>query len=132
MKAIARMDREIDSVPALPQSETSGRRSISQLAFSFPVMLAVALIVLTVLTVRSRLNDPDLWWHLKTGEIIWTTHSIPRTDLFSFTTNNHAWTAHEWLSQVSIYGAWKLGGYTGLMIWLCVFPSALFIAGYVL
>ena len=53
-------------------------------------------------------------------------------DLFSFTTNNHPWTAHEWLSQVTIYGAWKAGGYTGLMIWLCVFPSALFIAGYVL
>jgi hypothetical protein len=82
--------------------------------------------------VRSRFNDPDMWWHLKTGEIIWNTHSIPSTDLFSFTTNNHAWTAHEWLSQVTIYGAWKAGGYTGLMIWLCVFPSALFIAGYVL
>ena len=109
-------------------TDKSGLRTI----FSFPVMLAAVLAVLTVLTVRSRMDDPDVWWHLKTGEIIWNTHSIPRVDLFSFTTNNHPWTAHEWLSQVSIYEAWRIDGYTGLMIWLCVFPSALFIVGYVL
>jgi hypothetical protein len=107
-------------------------RSALQVIFSFPVMLAAVLVVLTVLTVRSRFNDPDMWWHLKTGEIIWNTHSIPSTDLFSFTTNNHAWTAHEWLSQVTIYGAWKFGGYTGLMVWLCVFPSLFLIAVYAL
>src|SRR5437867_946015 len=130
MRDLAALDREIESAPAMPPAGTTGKRSISQLAFSFPVTLAVALIVLTVLTVRSRLNDPDLWWHLKTGEIIWNTHSIPRTDLFSFTTNNHAWTAHEWLSEVTIYGSWKLGGYTGLMLWLVLFPSMFLIAAY--
>jgi hypothetical protein len=116
----------------MPPAGTGGKRSIAQWAFSFPGTLTVALIVLTVLTVRSRLNDPDLWWHLKTGEIIWNTHSIPQTDLFSFTTNNHAYTPHEWLSQVTIYGAWKLGGYTGLMVWLCVFASLILIAVYAL
>src|SRR6185436_15487802 len=112
---LAEIDREVESVQAMPPAE--GKRSILQLAFSFPVMLASVLVVLSVLTVRSRFNDPDLWWHLKTGEIIWNTHSIPSVDLFSFTTNNHPWTAHEWLSQVTIYGGWKAGGYTGLMIW---------------
>ncbi len=97
---------------------------------SFPVMLAGLLVVLAVLTVRSRFDDPDMWWHLKTGEIIWTTHTIPTTDLFSYTTNHHAYVAHEWLSQVLIYGAYKFGGYPGLMLWLCFFTSALFIAGY--
>src|SRR5713101_1659103 len=131
MRALAELDPDMVSVPSGAAAQTR-KRSIPDLAFSFPVMVAATLVVLTVLTVQSRFNDPDLWWHLKTGEIIWNTHSIPRIDLFSFTTNNHPWTAHEWLSQVTIYGAWKAGGYTGLMIWLCVFPSALFIAGYVL
>ena len=62
------------------------------------------LVLLGVLTVRSRFSDPDMWWHLKTGEVIWTTHSIPTTDLFSYTTNHHAWVPHEWLSQVLMYG----------------------------
>jgi hypothetical protein len=90
------------------------------------------LAALTVLTVRSRFNNPDLWWHLKIGEIVWQTHSIPRMDPFAFTTHGHAWTAHEWLAQLMIYGAWKFGGYSGLMLWLCVVPSVLFVLLYAL
>src|SRR3979490_1429822 len=100
--------------------------------FSFPVMLAGLLSVLAVLTVRQRFDDPDMWWHLKTGEVIWTTHTIPTTDLFSYTTNHHAWIPHEWLSQVLIYGAYRFGGYSGLMLWLCFFTTALLIGGYIL
>jgi hypothetical protein len=93
-------------------------------------MLASLLAMLAVLTIRSRFNDPDMWWHLKIGEVIWTTHTIPTADLFSYTTNYHAWIPHEWLSQVLIYGAYRLGGYSGLMLWLCFFTTALLIAGY--
>lgn len=99
---------------------------------SFPVMLASLLAVLAVLTVRPRFNDPDMWWHLKTGEVIWTTRTIPTTDLFSYTTNHHTWIPHEWLSQLLIYGAYRLGGYSGLMLWLCFFAALLLIAGYTL
>src|SRR5436190_474695 len=119
------------SLPPVPHRRLK-LRSIWHGAVSFPVVLALALAVLTVLTVRDRFNDPDLWWHLKTGEIIWTTHSIPQTDVFSFTTNQHAWTAHEWLSQVTIYGTWRLWGYQGLMLWLCMLGSLLLIGQYAL
>ena len=100
--------------------------------FSFPVMLSGLLIVLAVLTVQGRFDDPDMWWHLKTGEVIWTTHTVPATDLYSFTTGHHPYVAHEWLAQLLIYGAYRLGGYSGLMLWLCFFTSALFIGGYAL
>lgn len=105
------------------------RRAVER-AFSFPVMLAFLLLVLAVCTVRSRFDDPDMWWHLKMGEIIWTTHSIPLHDLFSYTTNHHALVPQEWLGELTIYLAFKLGGYSGLMLWLCVLASALFIAAY--
>lgn len=98
---------------------------------SFPVALASLLILLTVLTVRGRFDDPDVWWHLKMGQIICTTHSIPTHDLFSYTTNHHAFVPQEWLSEVTIYCAYAWGGYTGLMLWLCLFASALVIAGYI-
>ena len=95
-------------------------------------MLCALLAALTVLTVQERFNDPDLWWHLRLGETIWRTHSIPHTDWFSFTTHGHAWIPHEWLAQFSIYAAFRFGGYTGLMLWLCVVPSLLFILLYAL
>ncbi len=95
-------------------------------------MLASLLAMLAVVTVRARFNDPDMWWHLKTGEVIWTTHVIPTTDLFSYTTNHHMWIPHEWLSQLMIYGAYRWGGYSGLMLWLCCFTVLLLLAGYIL
>lgn len=88
--------------------------------------------MLGALTVRSRFDDPDMWWHLRTGWIVWTTHTIPTTDIFSFTTNHHAWVPQEWLSQTLIYGAYRFGGYPGLMLWLCFFTAAILIAGYAL
>src|SRR5579875_100675 len=100
--------------------------------FSFPVDMAGALAVLVELTVRGRFDDPDMWWQLKTGQVIWKNHRIPTTDLFSYTTHHHPWVPHEWLSQVLIYGAYRLGGYSGLMAWLCVFASTLAIGGYLL
>lgn len=100
--------------------------------FSFPVMLAALLCVLAVLTVRGRLYDPDMWWHLRMGQVIVQTHSIPTSDLFSFTANHHALVPHEWLAQVTIYLAYQAFGYSGLMLWLCLCTSAVFIAGYLL
>jgi hypothetical protein len=114
------------------QVESSARGRFVQRAFSFPVMLAGLLVLLTVLTVRTRFDDPDMWWHLKTGEIVWTTHTIPTTDTFSYTTGHHPYIAHEWLSQMIIYGAYRYGGYSGLMLWLCFFASALLVAAYAL
>jgi hypothetical protein len=95
-------------------------------------MIGSLLVVLGVLTVRSRFDDPDMWWHLKMGEIICTTHTIPTTDLFSYTTNHHSWIPHEWLSQTLIYGAYRFAGYSGLMLWLCFLTAALLVGGYVL
>lgn len=103
-----------------------------QRLFSFPVTLASLLVVLTVLTVRGRFDDPDLWWHLKMGQIIWTTHSIPSYDLFSYTTNHQALVPQEWLAELSIYFAYLLGSYTGLMIWFCLLAALLIVTGYVL
>jgi len=100
--------------------------------FSMPLALAALLIVVTVFTVRGRFSDPDMWWHLKAGERIWNSHTIPRVDVFSFSVAGHPTTAQEWLSEVTIFGAYHFGGYPGLMLWLCILASALVLAGYVL
>jgi hypothetical protein len=108
------------------------RSSFLRRIFSFPVMVSSLLMVLAFLTVRGRFNDPDMWWHMRTGQVIWTTHTIPRVDLFSWTAHHHAWVPHEWLSQTIIYGAYRFGGYSGLMLFLCGFTAAVLIAGYLL
>jgi hypothetical protein len=114
--------------PAPPRSAAA---AVVQKAFSFPVMLACGLAMVTFLSCRSRVSDPDTWWHLRVGETIWRSKSIPRTDLFSYTTNNHTSIDPEWLAEISIYLAYDLGGCRGLLLWLCLFSSAVFVALYV-
>lgn len=99
---------------------------------SFPAVLICLLAVLALLTVRNRFDDSDLWWHLKMGEVIWTTHAIPLADLFSFTTHHQSLVPQEWLAEVTIYAAYRCAGLSGLMFWLCFFAIGQVIAGYVL
>src|SRR3954453_12529046 len=122
----------IEGAAAPINAEVTPHRGGLRTVFCFPVVLGALLVLLTVFTVRARFSDPDMWWHLKTGEIIWNSHSIPRIDVFSFTTNSHAYTAHEWLAQLVIYASYHFGGYTGLMLWLCIVASLVSIFGYVL
>ena len=62
------------------------------------------------------LNDGDFWWHLKTGEYIVQTHSIPKTDFFSFTNYGRPWVAHEWLSEAIFYVIYSKLGFNVLII----------------
>jgi len=57
-------------------------------------------------------EDPDFWWHIKTGQLILEQQHIPRIDDYSFTANGAPWIAHEWLSEVVLYLAYKVGGIT--------------------
>ena len=109
---------------------STGMRSFVRKIFSFPVALSGLLSALAVLTVRARFDDPDMWWHLKMGQTIWTMRTIPKIDLFSYTANHHPVVPHEWLSQLLIFTAWLRGGFSGLMLWLCVLATILLIAGY--
>ena len=81
-------------VPAGSAPEALYKRMLA-----FPAVLMVGLIVVTVFTIANRFNDPDLWWHLKVGETIWNTRSIPSADAYSFTVHGHPWMDHEWLAQ---------------------------------
>ena len=56
------------------------------------------------------INDADFWFHLKTGQYIIATHSIPHTELFSFTYRGIPWVAHGWLSGVFFYSVWTTVG----------------------
>jgi hypothetical protein len=56
----------------------------------------------------------DTWWHLRAGQDIWRTHTIPRTDHYSHTFPGAAWPDHEWLAQALIYAVYRVGGMPGL------------------
>jgi hypothetical protein len=109
---------QADSIGLMPELAERNRllsRVRRTLTFRrvFPIVL---LSMIFVLAVRQSVSlDPDLWWHLKAGQQIVDTRSIPHTDDFSFTRQGSEWVAHEWLSEVTIEGIYRLTGLVGLV-----------------
>src|SRR6266550_3201993 len=77
----------------------------------------VAVLVIGLLALAARgVSDPDVWWHLRTGQLIIQNHQVPHSDPYSFTRAGQPWINHEWLSQVAIYGMHWLAGWGGLIV----------------
>jgi len=75
-------------------------------------------------------TDPDVWWHLRTGELITLTHHVPHTDPFSFTKFGQPWIAHEWLSEVVMYNVYRSSGWGGLIIVFAAMSAATVMLAY--
>ena len=70
--------------------------------------------------------NQDIGRHLKLGQIIWETKSVPKTNLFSFTETDYPFVNHHWLSEVVFY---LLSGVIGLK-GLILFKTAVILAAF--
>jgi hypothetical protein len=93
------------------------------------VLVIAFLIALFAMSAR-EIADPDFWWHLKTGQYIVETRSIPRHDVFSYTARDHRWITHEWLAQVLMFGLYRLGGLPALLLATCTSVTLTFALVY--
>jgi hypothetical protein len=99
---------------------------VRRLMPSIADLLFVAMLGLLVFTSLSMrlLGDAGIGWHIRTGQIILATHSVPRVDPFSSSMAGHAWFAWEWLSDVLVGWLEKVAGLNGVVLF-----TALIIAG---
>lgn len=72
---------------------------------------------------RGLLNDGDTGYHVRAGELILKTLSIPRLDTFSLHAPPLPWTAHEWLSEAIMALIHNFSGMTGVVIFFCALIS---------
>ncbi|MGA2961627.1 MAG: hypothetical protein ABSD96_08135 [Candidatus Korobacteraceae bacterium] len=107
-----------------------GTSSFFSRVFSFPAMLGAFLVGAVFVAARAFLVDPDLWWHIKVGQNILSTHSWPTTDPYSFTVAGHPWLAYEWLGDVLLGAVARFWGLQGLEACLIVLGSAVMLALY--
>ncbi|MFZ0061876.1 MAG: hypothetical protein WAL47_07535, partial [Pyrinomonadaceae bacterium] len=108
------------------KSSKSSFRTIFTFRRIFP--LAFFLMIFALAVRQSAYIDPDLWWHLQTGQDIVSTKTIPHVDIYSFTKAGSEWVTHEWLSEVAIYGIYRLYGWGGLLF---IFSALITIALYI-
>jgi len=81
------------------------------------IALALLFVFLGLLLVHSLGSiNQDIGRHLKLGQIIWETKSVPKTNLFSFTEPDYPFINHHWLSEVVFYLLFGIIGLKGLII----------------
>ncbi|MGD0181570.1 MAG: hypothetical protein ABSC15_17295, partial [Terriglobales bacterium] len=78
----------------------------------FVIILALGLFTMAARTA----TDPDLFWHLRTGQLIVQNHKVFHADPYSYTRFGQSWVDHEWLSQILIFGLYRLAGWGGLIV----------------
>src|SRR5688572_1602255 len=61
-------------------------------------------------------TDPDYWWHVRTGQYIVETGTLPRADIYSYTVPDRAWVTHEWLTEILLYVVQQRFGYVGNVV----------------
>jgi hypothetical protein len=87
----------------------------------------LAIVFLGIFGMASRnVTDPDVWWHLKTGQFIAEHLSVPHTDPFSYTRAGQPWVAHEWLSEFFLYELQRATGSGGLILTFAAIICAAF------
>ncbi len=74
-----------------------------------------AAVFAAVLWLPVVLFDPDTLWHITVGDAVLAHGTVPALDTYSFTMAGQPWMAHEWLSEVILALAFRIGGWNGLM-----------------
>jgi hypothetical protein len=101
---------------ALPFARSvSDGRSETWLTGFGPAAIALFLFTLAAFSPRV-LGDGDSWSHVATGEWITAHGAAPRADPFSHSMAGAPWTAHEWLSEVLMALAFRVGGWSGVVL----------------
>lgn len=77
--------------------------------------------------VRPALGS-DIWWQIVAGEEILTTGEWPSRDTYSFTASGNPWVAYQWLADVLMALAARIGGLAGLVLLLFLLGSLLIIS----
>jgi hypothetical protein len=76
---------------------------------------AIALIGIFAMAVRVPAS-PDMWWHLRCGEVQWRTRTVLRSETFSHTAPGAPWINQSWLPQLALYALHARGGFAALAL----------------
>jgi hypothetical protein len=93
--------------------------------------LLVLVFMLVIFAAAARpIKDPDFYWHLKTGQYLLETRSIPKVDMFSSVKFGSEWVTHEWMSELFMYSIFRVFGYLGLIVVFSGIITATFSIAY--
>jgi hypothetical protein len=122
LSAMSRPDRRYDiaeRISALMNVHAKGADSITS-----NLLAVLAAFVSIISTYMIRVADPDLWGHLRYGQLFLESGRIAIPDPFAYTTAGLAWHTHEYLSQIVLWLTYDTAGPLGLIALKCLAGGA--------
>lgn len=83
-------------------------------------VLILALLASVFSAAAREVVETDLGYHLRTGQYIWETRTVPKEDFYSYTVPGRAWVAHEWLAEVVLYLIFRAFGFGGIAVFFAL------------
>ena len=115
---------------ALQESQTNPSRT-DQAARALLIGLLCAVLAFVCLRgATGAVADPDVGWHLRTGQWILQHHAFPRTDPFSRVSGGSAWQAYSWLFELILLKLYGWMNLQGLMIFTAAMMALIAAAVY--
>ncbi len=87
--------------------------------------MMIALYAFPAVAVMRPVTDPDIWWHLRTGQWIVEHGAVPTTDPFSSFGMGKPWVAYSWLFEVLVHGLYHWLGLFGILGYRVVLTLAI-------
>ncbi len=84
---------------ALPEAGGSAQKRAEQVVQAL-VLAALFAVPALMCAHAACVIDPDIWWHLRTGEWILAHHAVPQVDPFSGPLAGSPWLAYSWLYEL--------------------------------
>ena len=75
-----------------------------------------------------KMVNSDIWWHLRTGQLILEQGRIPSTDWYTYTNPDAPWIDLHWFFQVIAWLTYSAAGSSGLVVIKCLVGMAAFFA----
>jgi hypothetical protein len=86
-------------------------------------VLLILFLVAIFLCSFNQISSSDPFLHIKTGEVILSSGTIPHADIYLSSAIGNLWVTHEWLSEIIIYLIYLLAGFWGLIIFVSLLAT---------
>ena len=96
------------------------------------ILLLALLYLLLPAQALLPVSDPDLWWHLRTGQWIIQHGAVPHTDPFSSYGFGEPWIAYSWLFELTAYRLYAGFDLLGIVWFTTLFGVAISLAIHLL
>jgi hypothetical protein len=102
--------------PLFSPLEPSAAQEAWRVRLTFSLLSAILLAAVLFTLAPFLLQDPDSWWHVRIGQDMLATGTLPTVDAYSYTFAGHPWIAKEWLGQILFALAYQGAAWNGVAL----------------